>query len=181
MEQDQERAIILRILEGKRDAYALLVDEYKRAIFNLAYRMTGSHEDARDLAQETFIRAYINLKKFRTDKRFFSWLYTIALNIIKNHLKQKKHFKATAEKSSAEAQPGTAENPETGLLQDEMTLKLQSALQALTLEQRALIILRFYDRLSFDEIAEISRLSASAVKMRVYRALERLRVFMEKE
>ena len=81
--------IIRRVLEGNRDSYALIVDKYKGPIFNLTYRMTGSYDDASDLAQETFIRAYKNLSRFNTEKKFFTWLYTISLNLIRNHLKER--------------------------------------------------------------------------------------------
>ena len=76
MEPDQEDEVILSVLDGKREAYALLVDAYRTQIFNLAYRMTGNYEDASDLAQETFIKAYQNLRQFDPGKRFFTWLYS---------------------------------------------------------------------------------------------------------
>ena len=91
MDQKIEAEIVAKVLKGDRQAYALLVEEYKSPIYNLAYRMTGNSEDADDLTQETFIRAYINLWRFDPKRKFFTWLYTISINLIRNHLKKVKN------------------------------------------------------------------------------------------
>ena len=187
MEPNQERDIVLRVLGGEREAYALLVDEYKGPIFNLAYRMTGSYEDASDLAQETFARAYANLKKFHTDRRFFTWLYTVSLNIIRNHLKKIVLFREASDKMvlGTDVNFGTdhdgAGNPEERLLETEQLAKLVTCLRKLPLDQREAVILRFYQGLPFAEMAGILEITESAVKMRVYRALEKLKKGMAKQ
>ena len=89
MDIDQESKIIRRILSGEHEAYALLVEKYKGPVYNLASRLTGRHQDKEDLAQEIFIRAFEALERFDETKRFFPWLYTIALNVIRNHKKKK--------------------------------------------------------------------------------------------
>ena len=183
MELNQERKIIVRILEGERNAYALLVDEYKKAIFNLAYRMTGSYEDARDLAQETFIRAYVNLNKFNREQRFFTWIYTVGLNLIRNHLKKKRQDRSrgTVERTFPKPGIGDSDRIEQETIRLQENDRLNIAMQKLPSDLREAIVLRFYQDLSFEEIAAISDASVSAVKMRVYRAQERLRALMEKE
>jgi RNA polymerase sigma-70 factor (ECF subfamily) len=177
MDLDQKADIILRILEGEREVYALLVEEYKTPIFNLAYRVTGSYEDAGDLTQDTFIRAYTNLRKFDADRPFFTWLYTIALNVIRNHLRKKALFGRAGSESEFERLNG-AGNPETGLLKDERSKRLAACLKNLPIDQREAIILRYYQGISFNEIAEILGLSQSAVKMRVSRGLVKLKRVM---
>lgn len=171
----EEIAAVIRVLKGERDAYALLVDAYRTQIFNLAYRMTGSYDEAADLAQESFIQAYLNLGKFRQDKRFFTWLYSIALNLLRNHLKKRKQERRLSDTRGAQERYASEETPEKILLDDERTQKLVAALQILPLEQREALVLRFYQGLSFDEIGAATRLSLSAVKMRVYRGLENLK------
>src|SRR5271157_5148342 len=99
MDQKNEAEIVARVLKGDRQAYALLVDEYKSPIYNLAYRMTGNLEDADDLTQETFIRAYQYLWRYETSKKFFTYIKTLALNLIKNHFKKNKYNKSTEELS----------------------------------------------------------------------------------
>ncbi|RPJ10029.1 MAG: sigma-70 family RNA polymerase sigma factor [Desulfobacteraceae bacterium] len=88
MIQTEENQIVQRVLQGESGAFADLVDAFKGMIFNLAFRMTGSRQDAEDLSQETFIRAYKSLRQFDQRKRFFTWIYTIGLNLIRNHIKK---------------------------------------------------------------------------------------------
>jgi len=105
MTPTEENRIVERVLQGEREAFAALVDAYKGAIFNLAFRMTNSYQDADDLSQETFIRAYRNLRQFDPRKRFFTWIYTIGLNLIRNHLKKhgREMTRETAARNSSEA------------------------------------------------------------------------------
>lgn len=181
MDQNQENEIIFRILNGERNTYAVLVDKYKTPIFNLAYRMTGSHEDAADLAQETFIQAFKNLKSFNRERRFFPWLYTIALNITRNHLKRRALFRLAQQNKAVKDVSGEGKrNPEGDMMADEQAKSLAVNLKKLPLEQRETIIMRFYQGLSFEEIAAILRCSESAVKMRVYRGLEKLKLLLQR-
>jgi RNA polymerase sigma-70 factor, ECF subfamily len=181
MEPKQESEIILRILGGERDAYALLVDSYKGPVFNLAYRMTGSYEDARDLAQEAFLRAYRNLRHFDREKRFFTWIYTIGLNLIRRHLKQcgRNTYQETAERSFPPAGIQGGERVEQDMIRSQEISRLEICLLKLPAELREAVVLRFYQDLPFEEIARVADASVSAVKMRVYRGLEKLRRLME--
>jgi len=181
MEQKKEAEIIARVIKGDRQAYALLVEEYKRPIYNLALRMTGSIEDADDLAQEIFIRAYSNMWRFDERKSFFTWLYTIGLNLIRNHLKKKireSERKATEAEVAREQGREHHQVAENNIAAD-YVMKLEEALQKLPVDWREAVILRFYFELSFEEVAKISGTSASAAKMRVYRGLEKLRQILE--
>ena len=90
MKQIDEGEIIGRVLGGDREAFAVLVDAYKGPVFSLAFRMTGSAQDADDLTQESFLRAFQYLGRFRAGERFFPWLYTVSLNVIRNHLRKVK-------------------------------------------------------------------------------------------
>ena len=171
MDQKIEAEIVARVLKGDRQAYALLVEEYKSPIYNLAYRMTGNLEDADDLTQETFIRAYQYLWRYDPRKKFFTWLYTIAFNLIKNHFKKNKKEKFSEELGAsllADKNP----SPEAKLIADQ---EISSHLLLLEEELSALLIMKYQQELSFEEIAEITGKSLSAVKMRIYRGLEKLR------
>jgi len=183
MDHDREREIVASILEGDRQAYAILVDAYKSPIFNLAYRMTGSLPEAEDLAQETFIRAYERLWRWRPEKSFFVWLYTIGLNLIRNHLKKKQKSKRRdvdwvegPARGNAEAQ--AADHPEGILLEEERQRMLQACLLRLPADLRAAVVLRFYDDQPFENIARVCGISLSSAKMRVYRGIEKLQGMM---
>ncbi len=187
MDQKGEAEIVIKVLNGDRQAYALLVGEYKNPIYNLTYRMTHNRQDAEDLAQETFLRAYRELHRYNTKKRFFTWLYTISLNLIRNHLK-KTNLRTAAynvyvstdvhggdgTKDSLDFNASVKESHETRENQMDM------GLQKLSPELREMLVLRFYQGLPFESIADITGFSPSAVKMRIYRGLESLRQIVQK-
>jgi RNA polymerase sigma-70 factor, ECF subfamily len=182
MEQNQEAEIVARILKGEREAFSLLVEEYKAPIFNLAYRMTGNREDAGELAQETFVRAFTKLIKYQPEQWFFSWLYTISLNVVKNHLRRQSLWGKLVAGGVSAAIHDQSSNQEKDLLVKEEQQQLQDALLKLPHDQRAALVLRYYEDQSFADIAQICGLPENTIKMRVYRALEKLRVVMgEKE
>ncbi|MCX5849010.1 MAG: sigma-70 family RNA polymerase sigma factor [Deltaproteobacteria bacterium] len=183
MDQKTEIEIIIRVLKGDKQAFAMLVEEYKTPIYNLAYRMTRNSADAEDLAQDTFFRSFNQLSHYDTTRSFYTWLYTISLNLIRNHLKKTGRRRQTnfyqrevpsdvlASDKESEALRETAERDEQ---LKEKVEKLENCLHKLSPEIRELLVLRFYQGLSFEAIAEITGLSQSAVKMRVYRGLEKL-------
>ncbi len=185
MTEGEDRKTVEAVLRGERAAYAVLVDRYKDRVFNLAYRMTGRFSDADDLTQEAFIRAYVNLSRFETEKSFFTWLYTISLNTVRNHLKKRNrdfidNAVEWAEHVAAGAGPA-ASDPEGDMNERQLQELLQECLLRLPLDTREAVILRFYQDLSFEETAEILGISLSAAKMRVYRGLEKLKEGLSKK
>jgi len=188
MDHKNEAEIVARVLKGDRQAYALLIEEYKTPIYNLAYRMTRNIQDAEDLAQETFLRSFNQLFRYDAKRSFYTWLYTISLNIIRNYLKKKSSHRYDdfheVEKTSGivksdDQQVTLHDSQSRDELRKEQEEKLGECLQKLSPEIRELLILRFYQGLSFEAISEITGLSLSAIKMRVYRGLEKLRKYVE--
>jgi len=177
MDQKLEAEIVAKVLKGDRQEYALLVEKYKSSIYNLAYRMTGNLGDAEDLTQETFIRAYQYLWRYDTRKKLFSWLYTIAFNLIKNHYKKNKK-RNISEELSAHSLADNSPSPEAKLIEAQ---EISSCLLRLEYEIRALLIMKYQQGLSFEEIAEITGKSLSAVKMRIYRGLKKLKELMNEQ
>lgn len=184
MDQKTEAEIVIRVLKGDRQAYALLIEEYKNPVYNLAYRMTNNIEDAEDLAQETFLRSFRELSRYDTNRRFYTWLYTISLNLIRNHLKKEGRkivFRKTAGSFDLSVSGTTANASgvdDTDEAKRGEKAQLEICLQKLSPELRELLVLRFYQGFSFETISEITGCSQSAVKMRVYRGLEKLREMM---
>jgi RNA polymerase sigma-70 factor (ECF subfamily) len=177
----QEKDIVRRVLEGETEAYALLVDAYKDPILRLAFRMTGNLQDADDLAQDAFVRAFRNLHRYDRERPFFTWLYTVALNGIRNHLKKRKRqergdAESAAEGDEAEDTPGMEER----LDEARDAERLDRALRRLPAEQREALVLRFYQGLSLEETSEVMGVSLSAAKMRIYRGLERLKQILSR-
>ncbi len=180
MDQLEEQRIISAVLDGDTDAFAMLVTRYQKPIYNLAYRMTRSQEDAADLSQEVFIKVYEQLYRFREGKKFFPWLYTIALNHTRNHLRKSKNSRIIAspdcELHSDSNYAGQEEDKICGRLDLQ---RLQSALLALPWEHREALILRYREELSMEEIASALSISLSGAKMRVHRGLKKLREILE--
>ncbi len=179
-----ERSTIAAVRRGDTAAFASLVEAYQGPVFNLAYRLTGSRPDAEDLTQEAFLKAFASLDGFREDRRFFSWLFTIALNLTRNHLKKNRRGVGEAagppDGRSVEdrAADGEAEGAEELLVRRSELDRLDAALAVLPLEQREAVVLRYYQGLPFEEVAEIAGVSSGAARMRVQRALESLRKIM---
>ncbi len=174
MEQDESAQIVARVLEGDKQAYALLVEEYKTPIYNLAYRMTRNLDDAADLTQDIFLRAYVNLWRYNPRKKFFTWLYTIALNLIRNHLKKIKRQNISDNNDFLIAQK------KLGQADFAKQSDIEVFMSRLDNDTRALIIMKYQQGLSFEEIAEVTGKGVSAVKLRVYRGLEKLKDIMGK-
>jgi RNA polymerase sigma-70 factor (ECF subfamily) len=184
MEHDEERKIIEAVLAGDRQAFARLVDAHKAAVFNLAFRMTGDLREAEDLAQESFLRAYRELRRFDTNKPFFAWMYTITLNLARSTLRKRKarESRDTGWQEGRDRENDGNRNaggPEAIILRDEEQERLQAGLLKVPVRLREALVLRFYEERSFDEIAGILKISTSSAKMRVYRGLEKLRKVME--
>jgi RNA polymerase sigma-70 factor, ECF subfamily len=180
MDQQLEAEIITRVLNGDRQAYALLVDEYKNKIYILAFRMTNNREDADDLTQEIFIRAYKNLWRFNLKKKFFTWLYTISINLIRNHLKKAKIDKLLNQTNNIKYSAEENKSAEAVLIASYEADSINSALAVLEYEARAMIIMKYQQELSLEEIAEITGKSISAVKMTIYRGLDKLKDIIKK-
>jgi RNA polymerase sigma-70 factor (ECF subfamily) len=181
MKQIDEGEIIVRVLAGDREAFAELVDAYKGPVFRLAFRMTGNERDADDLSQETFLRAYLSLGRFRQGEKFFPWLYTVGLNVIRNHLRR---VKAVPEVEAAKGAPDAEDprgNPADVAIGRERGRRLQGYLLKLPTPVRQALVLRFYEGMSFEDIAGLTGDSVSGAKMKVYRGLEKIRVMMEED
>jgi RNA polymerase sigma-70 factor, ECF subfamily len=172
---------IRAVLAGDEGAFRLLVDKYGASIVNLAYRMTGSGADAEDLAQDAFLQAYANLADFRVGARFHPWLYTIALNLCRNHLRRKALVRWIPLQSDARDARGPsldvrerAPNPEQSILAQESEEQLRRAIEALPGKYREVFVLRQSENLSYEEIAQITGLPLGTVEVRLFRARQRL-------
>jgi len=176
MDLSDDQKIIAAVLAGNKDAYSTLVQRYQRPIFNLMLRVTGSYEDALDLAQETFIKAYEKLDTFRLGARFFPWLYTIGFNHVRNFKRRDKLSHEVFYQNGGE---------ELGLdgpayQEDEMHAKLDfqrlfQGLQKLPVDYREALILHYHEGFSMEDIGAALQLSVSGAKMRVHRGLLKLR------
>ena len=185
MISDIDDAIIKSVLEGDVNAFEQLVTKYEKTVYNLALRMTGNAEDAADMTQETFLKAYRSLKNFRGESKFSVWLYRITSNVCLDFLRSKSRKPAvslTAENDEGEeaeievADP--APNPEECLMSSLTRDAIARGLDSLPPEQREILLLREISGLSYEEISAALGLELSTVKTRIFRGRKRLAAFL---
>ncbi len=164
----EDRELAGRARNGERDAFNVLVSRWEGRIYNYLLRITGHAEDALDLCQDTFIKAYQNLPRLEDPARFGPWLYRIAHNEAMSHLRRPQR-----ESELDEATAASLRGP--SLAPVEATLAVEGALGRLSPEQREAVILKVCEGFKFDEIAAILNCPASTIKSRVYTGLELLK------
>jgi RNA polymerase sigma-70 factor (ECF subfamily) len=162
------------ILGGDSDSFAVIVERYKVQIYNLMYRYSGSAEDAADMAQDVFCRAFERLGQYRNQKSFFAWLYTLALNYARDWARKRNTRERTLDTFARESADNQTKPPERLFEAEQQAKGLVAALALLAEDRRELVLLKYRHDRSIKEIAEIFEISESAVKMRLHRALEEL-------
>jgi RNA polymerase sigma-70 factor (ECF subfamily) len=170
--------LMARIATGDEDAFELLVNRHQTSILNLIYRFIGDRTQAKDLAQEVFIRVWQSAKSYEPKAKFTTWIYRITANLCFNELKSIRRKKWFSSKWSDEGDKPTFEetladsgpSAEDLLLEKERSRQISDALQSLPESQRMALILKRYDDLSYQEIAEVIGCSVSAVESLLVRA-----------
>jgi RNA polymerase sigma-70 factor (ECF subfamily) len=170
--------LMARIAEGDQDVFEVLVDRHQTSILNLIYRFVGDRTQAKDLAQEVFIRVWQAAKTYKPEAKFTTWLYRITANLCLNELKSSRRRKLFQFLQFGEDQENTIEevlvdaspSPEDLLLSREQSRRISDALQSLPDNQRLALILKRYDDLSYQEIAKVIGCSVSAVESLLVRA-----------
>ena len=185
MTREQEAQIVRRVLQGDVNAFEKLVTEYEKAVYAIALRMTGNAEDAADMTQETFIKAYNSLQSFRGDSKFSVWLYRIANNVCLDFLRSRSRKPTVSlsveddegeetELDIADESQSPEQLLERGLTRD----AVRRGLEALPPDYRQILLLREIQGLSYEEIADTLSIEVGTVKSRIFRARKRLCSFL---
>ncbi|MBG89870.1 MAG: RNA polymerase subunit sigma-24 [Verrucomicrobiales bacterium] len=177
-----DRELVDRAREGDESAYAELVSHYQRRVYATVYNMTSNHEDAADLTQEAFVKAWQALKKFKGDSSFFTWIYRIAVNRTLNFLKSrknKKHMSLNDLDSGAERNPDLVslishKTPRRDINLSELQKKLNESLQRLSEAHRTVVVLHDIQGMPHDEIAVILKCNTGTVRTRLFYARQQL-------
>ena len=168
-----------RVRAGDDDAFRELVERHSRAVFRVAYRVTGRVEDAEDVVQETFLKAYRQLDRFEARANFRTWLHRIATNCAVDLLRARPKREVAEEPETLERAPGTPAGemppPERSLLGVQIRERLTSAMTLLTEMERATFTLRHFEGLSIEEIAGMLGLKTGATKHSIFRAVRKVR------
>jgi RNA polymerase sigma-70 factor (ECF subfamily) len=168
-----EQACVNRARRNDGDAFAMLVDHYMPRIYAHLYRMLGNREDAEDVAQETFVRAYAHLDRYDPARPFRNWIYTIASNLARNHLRKRSAAGQGVPLDEARAEAGTT--PDYAAATREQSDRINAALDRLTPNAAVLVQLHYREGFTIGEAADILGMTENAAKVALHRARKQLR------
>jgi RNA polymerase sigma-70 factor (ECF subfamily) len=177
--EDLDQDLVRRVQQGDKSAFDLLVIKYQHKIVHLVNRYVKDPSEAQDVAQDTFIKAYKALGEFRGESAFYTWLYRIAINTAKNYLlsRSRRHSDYEVDMQDAEQienapQLKDIETPENQLMNEQIIQVIKSAIEKLPEEMRIAIMLREFEGMSYEEIAEAMDCPIGTVRSRIFRARE---------
>jgi len=179
-------AVVARVKAGDHDAFRHLVERHSRSVFRLAYRLTGHEQDAEDVVQEAFLRAFREIRRFEARSSFATWLYRITVNCSHDLLRQRPRAgtrpslddpdsMAAAELADSSA----AADPMRELSSRRIDERVRAAMAGLSGQERSAFVMRHYEGLSIEEIGGVLNLKASAAKHSIFRAVQKLRRSLE--
>ena len=173
-----DAAAVAKATSGDEDAFRVLVERHSRSVYRLAYRMTGRAEDAEDVVQETFVRAYRQLARFEARSNFATWLYRIGFNCAIDYLRARPKREAGEPQEDLDRRPRSADGPsmEDLVFAGEVGARLQQALSSLSAQERAAFLMRHYHGYSIEEICGALELKTNAAKHSIFRAVRKMRV-----
>ena len=176
--------------DGDAEAFRALVDSHSRAVYRLAHRMTGNAQDAEDVVQDTFLKAYRQLGRFESRANFSTWLHRIAVNCSIDLIRARRHQEAGHDAADLEALDGAHgghggneqrvdPSPERLMLSSEVQERVGQAMETLTHMERAAVVLRHFEGQSIEEISRALGLKANAAKHSIFRAVRKMRLALE--
>jgi RNA polymerase sigma-70 factor (ECF subfamily) len=183
--EESDALVVTRVLSGDGDGFRILVERHSRGVFRLAYRMTGNEFDAEDVVQETFMRAYKQLKRYESRSSFSTWIYRIASNYSLDLLRSRQRHEDKRAKQDPEGEDPMQNVAATSPAQDriyyntQVKQKLESALGELSRQERTAFMLRHFDGMSIEDIGAVLSLGTSATKNSIFRAVRKLRDALE--
>jgi RNA polymerase sigma-70 factor, ECF subfamily len=181
VEFDADQEIVAQCRNGDWEAFAKLVLKYQSRVLTLAARIVDNRSEAEDIAQDIFVKVFQSLHDFRGAARFSTWLYRITVNHCLNHLRRRTRQQQTLMVTEPEGwmQESSTTNPHKTLEQKERWALVQAKLQLLSPEHRTIVLLRDFEGLSYDEIADVLQLESGTVKSRLHRARMELKALLE--
>ncbi|WP_420601203.1 RNA polymerase sigma factor [Flagellimonas sp.] len=181
MSTDRDQQLIEHVLEGDVNAFAQLVEKYKHMVYTVAFRMVKQHEDAEEIAQDVFLSAHKNLKKFKRKSKFSTWLYRIVYNKSLDYLKVNRKITVTT-LDSLDLNTVMIENDIIkGIELNERGIAVKEALRELSPQDNALMVFFYFEELSLKEISKITGIKENAIKVRLYRSRQRLAEVLSKK
>jgi RNA polymerase sigma-70 factor (ECF subfamily) len=180
--RDDDQGLIDACRRGQTEAFGMLVRRYQDRLYPTVLRLTGSADDAHDLLQETFLRAYQKLGLFHGGSSFYTWVYRIAVNLALSDRRRRKTARPAVDVSTRETfdppDDPSQTDPALPLERAERDARIQNALSALAADHRAVVVLKDLDGLRYEEIAEMLGIPVGTVRSRLHRARNELRLLL---
>jgi RNA polymerase sigma-70 factor, ECF subfamily len=181
MEPKTDLELIQEVRGGDRRAFTELMRRYQERVYWVSRRIVGSHEDADDVAQETFVKAYVGLGDFRGDSSFFTWLYRIAVNLSLNTIRKRQVVSYLEESPLLNRLLLSRDDPHERVVQRDLLSKLEKAVALLPDRQRSVFVLRYFEELPYEEIAKILKTSVGGLKANYFHAAKKVRQVLKHE
>ncbi len=175
-----DAALVAASIEGRREAFDAIVERHRRTVYQVCYRFVGNHEDASDLSQESFVRAWRGLKTFKGESALSTWLYRVAVNVCLNRVSAKT-LPTDSIESTDRFEDTRIEGAQAALLREERAAAVRRAIASLPKRQRATLILRTYHDMPHQQIAGILGSSVGATKANFFHALANLKKILGNE
>jgi RNA polymerase sigma-70 factor (ECF subfamily) len=173
--------LVKEVQNGSREAFAELMKRYQERVYWVARRVVGSHDDADDVVQETFVKAYLALGDFRGDASFYTWIYRIAVNMSLNVLRKRKILSYLHESELLTRILSSSDDPEKDLEQSEIETALKRVIAKLPGKQKAVFVMRYFDEMTYKEIGIVLKTSEGGLKANYFHALRKVRKHMRHE
>ncbi len=180
--KEEEKELIERARQGENLAFEQLIQRYDRRVMALALQLLGNRTDAEDVCQEVFMKVYQKIHQFQYRSEFYTWLYRIAVNCAITYRKKRRRYSHTSIDATAEDENGYSRMPvdkesrtDAPLLQSELQEQIQSGMENLSLMQRTVFVLRFYQDFKIKEIAQIIGCTEGTVKNYLFRSTQKIR------
>lgn len=177
--QRPDTALIEQFKRGDVRGFNELVRRYQQRVYWLVRRMVGNHDDADDITQEVFVRVYQSLKYFRAEASFYTWLYRIATNLSLNVIR-KKRLKTAVDFEQLSSVPDTHVGPHDQIAQKEYELALLAAIEQLPPKQKLVFTLRYYDEMSYEDMARVLKKSVGGLKANYFHALKKIQSYVQR-
>ncbi len=181
MEPRSDLELVHEVRNGNRRAFTELMRRYQQRVYWSARRIVGSHEEADDVVQEAFIKAYVSLGEFRGDSSFFTWLYRIAINLSLNAVRKRQVISYLRESEIINKLLPSGDDPSRAVEEKELNSRLEEAVRALPERQKAVFVLRYFDGMPYEEISGILKTSIGGLKANYFHALRKVQEALKDE
>lgn len=174
MSQSDEQQIIADFKAGNEQAFNLLVRRYQEKVYWIVRRLLPDHDEADDVTQEVFVKAYQSLRSFKGDSSFYTWLYRIAVNLSLNELRRKKIRRTFSIDDEVHQVRSSDAGPQEMMENEERTRRIRAAVDRLPEKQKKVFLLRYYEEMPYEEIAKVLKTSVGGLKANYFHAVKKI-------